>query len=154
MYSDFTESCLADEMAARHCICAVLDRLRAVGLAPERAGDVELVLAEAINNVVEHAYDGQSDGEIKLRVKLDSEYLIIRVQDEGVPLPTGRIPAAQLGDPSIPNEDLPEGGFGWFLIRSLTSAVRYNREDACNQLSLYFEIRDDDLPALTGSQLP
>ena len=33
------------------------------------------------------------------------------------------------------DKDLPEGGFGWFLIRSLTENLTYRRIDARNHLS-------------------
>lgn len=145
MLSDFTENCRADEQAARLCICAVLDKLRRTGLANDRAGDVELVLAEAINNIVKHAYADRIAGRIWLHVMLDTDHLIIRLRDDGCPLPANQIPTARLITPSKEKGILPEGGFGWFLIQSLTSAVRYHRDEGCNLLSLFFQIQDDDL---------
>jgi serine/threonine-protein kinase RsbW len=31
--------------------------------------------------------------------------------------------------------DLPEGGFGWYLIRSLTEELSYRRSNGINRLS-------------------
>lgn len=155
MLSDFTDSCVADEMKVRLCICAVIDRLRGAGLSPERAGDVELVLAEAINNIVEHAYAGVESGRIRIRVMLDRDHLVIRLRDDGRPLPAQQIPTARLIEPSRELGLLPEGGFGWFLIQSLTSAVRYDRDEGCNLLSLFFTIRAHDLaPVAESGPLP
>ncbi len=151
MHSDFTQSCLAQEMEARHCICAVVARLKDLGLAPERAGDVELVLAEAINNIVEHAYAGGDPGEVRVQAALSDDSLVIRLSDDGAALPEERIPAARLPDADGDLDDLPEGGFGWFLIRSLTSAVRYERSEGSNQLALFFKIDSDELPGLSHS---
>ncbi|WP_246139515.1 ATP-binding protein [Phaeobacter marinintestinus] len=155
MLNDFKESCETDQMEARRCILSVLDRLRRSGLSPERAGDVELVLAEAINNIVEHAYEAPGKGQIWLRVMMAADHLVIRLRDDGRPLPANRIPTARLIQPSKKHGILPEGGFGWFLIQSLTSAVRYDRDEGCNLLSLFFRIQAKDLvPPSESGPLP
>ena len=67
--------------------------------------------------------------------------LRITVQDRGVALVNG-IPEglpAELGDRL---EDLPEGGFGWFLIRQLSETVTYLRQGDRNNLSLTFPLSD------------
>ena len=48
-------------------------------------------------------------------------------------------------DLDVAREDLPEGGFGWFLIRQLAWDVRYVREGRTNRLFLAI-----DLAALAG----
>ena len=37
-------------------------------------------------------------------------------------------------------QDLPEGGFGWFLIRSLTRDLTYLREDGYNMLCFCVDV--------------
>ena len=36
----------------------------------------------------------------------------------------------------VPMQDMPEGGFGWFLIKDLAKDVTYHRVKAENHLSL------------------
>ena len=51
-------------------------------------------------------------------------------------LPDGRLAAA------AEIQDLPEGGFGWYLIRTLTTDLTYLREGICNTLSFCVDVDD------------
>lgn len=99
-------------------------------IAEDTRSSVELVLAEVLNNVVEHAYRG-NDGVIRLWVQLDGGTLRCQIEDEGLPLPGRQLPDPLLPDPSA----LAEGGFGWHLIRSLVADLAYQRLGAVNRLS-------------------
>lgn len=99
--------------------------------------DVEIVLAEAVNNIVEHAYDGLSFGALALRISLSRQSLRIDLIDWGRPLPNLAIPTGHAPDP----ESLSEGGYGWLLIRSLVSTLDYDRHADTNRLSLRFDLR-------------
>ncbi|MBL4926828.1 ATP-binding protein [Fuscibacter oryzae] len=90
----------------------------------------ELVLAEVLNNVVEHAY-ARYPGEIELRLTVDPACLHCQIIDSGLPMPEERLPA---GDPPNLGGDLPEGGFGWNLIRTLTTGLEYHRLAGRNYL--------------------
>ncbi|MGV8985087.1 MAG: ATP-binding protein [Cypionkella sp.] len=93
----------------------------------------EIILAEALNNVVEHAY-ARFSGEIEVEVRRDPDQLRFHIKDKGLPMPGAEPPAGRL--PRVgPFGDLPEGGFGWFLIRSLSCDLTYQREDGLNLLS-------------------
>jgi serine/threonine-protein kinase RsbW len=88
---------------------------------------VELVVAEVLNNVVEHAYAGTEGGRVRVTAWPAARGLVFRVEDEGCPMPGGRLPP---GDgPAIGPAigDLPEGGFGWFIIHKLTCDLTYRR---------------------------
>ncbi|SDC71502.1 ATP-binding protein [Ruegeria marina] len=133
---DFVVRFRATELEAREGICSVAERLIRQGLAAERTGDVEIALAEAINNVVEHAYSGIEPGQIQVCCRLLADNLEIRIHDRGKPMPDGNLPS---GDPIVP-ADLPEGGFGWFLIRQLVNEIEYQRLGQGNLLSLRFDL--------------
>lgn len=116
---------------------AVSLALRGLMRAPELAalnadgrGTAELVLAEVLNNVVEHAY-ARYPGEIELRLTVTPACLHCQIIDSGLPMPEGRLPP---GDPPDLGEDLPEGGFGWNLIRTLTTGLEYRRLAGRNHL--------------------
>lgn len=139
--TDRFELCfIATELEARGAIGSMMTRLAMLGLPANRAGDIQLVLAEALNNVVEHAYEGAGIGNVVVRCTLDPGCLELRIADIGKPLPGGVLPAAEFPDLAGPMNTLPEGGFGWCLIHELTSSVQYRRDGDCNYLSLGFEL--------------
>lgn len=140
MTVSFACSFQATELDARSGIGSVVEQLLTMGLPRDRADDVQIALAEAVNNVVEHAYANAPSGEVSIRCNLDPKQLWIDIQDAGVPFPGKQLPAGMPVNLSVPIEDLPEGGFGWFLIRELTSDIQYERKSGSNQLSLCFEI--------------
>lgn len=143
MAETFACSFTVAEQSARSCISAVMERLRDINLPADRTGDVQIALTEAINNIVEHAYVDTSDGEICITCDLSPKTLRIQINDSGLPLPGGELPAGLPADISGPLETLPEGGFGWYLIRELTCELQYKRLADGNELSLYFEIPAD-----------
>lgn len=108
------------------------------GLPPHKSDDVKIALAEAINNVVEHAYNGIAPAKVQVTCRLDRDRLDILISDTGHPLPGFRMPEGTPAPLGKTTQDLPEGGFGWFLFHQLTSDIQYERRDGCNRLSLRF----------------
>lgn len=103
-------------------------------LSDEGRGTAELVLAEVLNNVAEHAYADQA-GPVSLTIGRTEPGIGVLVVDQGRPMPGGEPPDGLLpGGSATALEDLPEGGFGWHLIRSLTTDLRYTRTNGCNRL--------------------
>lgn len=96
----------------------------------------ELVVAEVLNNIVEHAYQDRAGGRIILTLRFKADRLTVDFTDFGQPMPSGALPTGAPADLDVSPEDLPEGGFGWFLIRSLSDDLAYVREDNSNRLSL------------------
>lgn len=95
---------------------------------------VELVLAEVLNNVAEHAY-AEGPGPVAITLTPGQAGLFCLVVDQGSAMPDGHLPDGLLPDAAASLEDLPEGGFGWHLIRSLTHDLAYARTGGCNRLS-------------------
>lgn len=98
-------------------------------LAQADRSTAEIVLAEVLNNIVEHAYDGVS-GPIRLSVGTLPGRVFFRIEDEGRPMPGETLPLGHL--PAA--DDLAEGGFGWHLIRTLSCNLSYRRENGVNCL--------------------
>ncbi len=105
------------------------------GLDEELTSEICLVVAEALNNVVEHAYRYAEDGDIEIGVSLEKSLLTIEINDFGPPfnLPEASGPA-EINGQELAN--LPEGGFGWNLILMLTDDVSLNRRNNRNYLTL------------------
>ena len=125
-------------IAVRDALREILDHPVLAQLPEDARGTAELVLAEALNNIVEHAYD-RDDGPIGLRLQRQPTRLICDVFDAGAPMPNSELPKG-LAQPVGPNQDLPEGGYGWFLIRALTENLVYRRIAARNHLSFQLNI--------------
>lgn len=106
------------------------------GLSEDDCTQIELLLAEVLNNIVEHALRDHPDGVIELELSLGRDCADVRVSDDGAPMPQAFRPDmrnAALGpDPA----DLPEGGFGWDLIRQLARNLTYERRSGWNRLTL------------------
>jgi serine/threonine-protein kinase RsbW len=64
---------------------------------------------------------------------------MFRVLDHGAELPGHILPSGTLADLGQ-HSDLPEGGFGWHMIRALAKDVEYRRQNGCNQLSFRLDL--------------
>ena len=130
----------ATEADARRAVVELVRELATRGLDDDLLGTIEIVLAEVVNNIVKHAYEEREDGGVILRYCLTAEALRLRVVDDGKAFPGGDLPAGNLPDLAVARMDLPEGGFGWHLIRSLSSEVSYCRRAGVNDLALRFDL--------------
>ena len=116
-----------------------------LGSVPEaERGTAELVLAEALNNIVEHAY-AQGPGDIEVTIRRVQGDLDCRIVDKGLPMPGEDPPQGRL--PVQDPDDLPEGGFGWFLIRTLSRDLRYARVGGNNELTFRLDAGQSAEPA-------
>lgn len=138
MTQHFSHKFDATSLAARDGIAEVMRGVHAIGLPPAAAEDVEIALAEAVNNVIEHAYAGCRHHKIAVRARLSETELELRLVDNGRPLPGGHVPRHPCLDLDHPRDALPEGGFGWTMIHQLTGHVRYQRRSGRNVLTLRF----------------
>ncbi|MEM6480506.1 MAG: ATP-binding protein [Pseudomonadota bacterium] len=102
------------------------------------AGSVEIAAAEALNNVVEHAYRNADIGPIKIATYMDQSTLYLAIVDSGAPLPDTLPPSKRTFEKPDKADEPPEGGFGWNLIMHLCSDVRYQRLSNRNHLLLRF----------------
>jgi serine/threonine-protein kinase RsbW len=121
---------------------AALERLFAAlppGMLDDDArGSAEIVITEVLNNIVEHAYAGVA-GEIDVTIRPLEDGLHCMVTDRGTPLPDCALPGTGL--PDAAGDDLPEGGFGWYLIRTLSQDISYMRIGSANRLTFRLPAR-------------
>lgn len=124
----------ATDQDTRETLRDLLQVLERAGIGVEDSANAELILAEALNNVAEHAYaDGA--GPVELTVTIEQGGLDCAIADRGRPMPMGVVPTPGL--PVIaPPDDLPEGGFGWHIIRCLATNLSYQRVQGQNRLSM------------------
>ena len=121
-----------DALAVRRTLIALDAGLARHGIGATDRANAELVLAEILNNIVEHAYPAPG-GPVEVTVELVCGGLRCQIVDHGVALPGDCLPPpVDLPDPAA----LPEGGFGWPLIRHLSQDLSYCRAGDRNRLCL------------------
>jgi len=134
----FSRQFSASDAAVRILLAELRGWLTCLGMDEDICGSVEIVMAEALNNIVEHAYSGAGKGLVDVSVTQQTAQLSFTIRDEGQPMPGLRLPDNQLPDANGPLAELPEGGFGWFLIHHLTRQLSYERQG--DQNLICFEI--------------
>lgn len=89
---------------------------------PDLRDSLELAFDEAFTNIHRHAYRSSSDGPVTIQIKIDSDRLEFRFEDQGESFdPTG------LQDPDL---DTPaEGGLGVWIIRQVMDEFIYSADD-------------------------
>jgi len=99
----------------RHQVVRVLE---GHGLTTAAASDVALALSEAVANVVEHGYCGETGHDIRLQVLHEPGRLVLLLDDD-----------APCVDPETirprPLEELRPGGLGVHLMRAIMSDIAY-----------------------------
>ena len=130
-------------LAVRTALARILSDLETQGLRSDDLGKIEIVLAEALNNVVEHAYpEGTEPGLIDVDCRAEADGLHVRISDGGHAMPGGELPHGREAELGSALSDLPEGGFGWNLIRKLAQDVEYRRVDDRNVLKLRLPVSE------------
>ncbi|WP_420328037.1 ATP-binding protein [Mameliella sp.] len=139
----FLVCCRMDSTAedVRATLTGINALLQGQEMAPPPDSNWELVVAEVLNNIVEHAYEDRAGGDILLRLVFTPDRLSVESTDFGLPMPSGTPPSGAPADLDVPVEDLPEGGFGWFLIRSLSENLDYRHDGDSNRLRLSIPLR-------------
>lgn len=123
------------EMSVRHALAELRQRLMELDLSADDLGSVEVVLGEVLNNVVEHAYGQDEAGLVSMSCMPNGHVLRFRVEDEGAAFPQEQLPTGELPSCDGPLEALPEGGFGWYLVRNLAIDLDYRRMGGRNVLA-------------------
>ena len=125
----------AKDCEVRNALVAARQRLSVWGGDQDTLAAVEIVLAEVLNNIVEHAYAKIPPGEILLWIERRADALAVAVIDDGRPMPGEMMPDTRAPDLAVDVAELPEGGFGWGLIRALSSGLSYRRISERNRLA-------------------
>lgn len=100
---------------------------------PDLTMKINLVLEEAVSNIIYYAFDDDEIHKIEISIIKESNILTIEIIDDGIPFD----PASQKQpDISLPAEERPVGGLGIFLISKIMNTVKYSRNNNLNILTL------------------
>lgn len=109
-----------------------------LGLSNAFVMSLNLVLEEAVSNIIFYAYDDRKgEDEIRISLRRDDDTLTVSLVDAGKPFdPT------QKEDPdiSLSAEDRPIGGLGIYLVKQIMDEVSYERKDHRNYLCMKKQI--------------
>lgn len=99
--------------------------------------NLNLVLEEAVSNVIRYAYPTDVKNDISLTARLTDNNLIFTLTDSGEEFDPTQVPDA---DVTLSAEDRNIGGLGIFLIRNIMNRVEYQRIEGRNIFTLTKEI--------------
>lgn len=123
-----------------HLVAPWLHQLAAqAGMSEAATMQLELAVVEAVNNVVEHAYQLQDGHTVQVLGRFDAQRLVIEIWDTGMTMNTEKlekIKAEQDDDDAITLMLLEESGRGLRLMTQLVDDVDYLSDGMMNRLVL------------------
>jgi inorganic pyrophosphatase len=116
-----------------HSLCA------AAGFAPDEANRIEVCVVEAINNSIEHAYQGAPARTVEIELELLPNQLIIDVWDSGTSADADKMHADHRHALDIPSDavcDIAEHGRGLAVIQEVMDSFEYTPGRERNRLRM------------------
>ena len=102
-------------------------------ISPELSGHLELIMVEALNNAIEHAYQGEDGHKVDIELIDEPQKTVISITDYGQSAPS----LLHSQKKELPEEEfLPEGGWGLPLIQALADSIDYSSNSKNNLLIL------------------
>ena len=96
--------------------------LRNSGISIAEVKDIVLAIDEACQNIIRHAYGGDSDEKINLKITRQADKLLIYLRDFAAPVDVEAIKPREL-------EDVKPGGLGTHFITEIMDEVDYLKPD-------------------------
>ncbi len=106
---------------------------RKLEISPNDTFRLDLLLAEAVTNVIQYAYPDKGLHQIKVTFQYQKGIIRLEVQDEGQPFDPLQNPEV-IFPRSL--DEASEGGLGIHLIRSYADECMYKRENEKNILTM------------------
>ena len=102
-------------------------------LAPDVTFNLNLVLEEAVVNIINYAYPKEEHEKIYLSAKLHKGSIVLVLTDTGKEFDPTMAPDADI---TLSADERQIGGLGIFLIRQIMNEVKYERIEGKNILTL------------------
>jgi serine/threonine-protein kinase RsbW len=100
----------------------------AAGFTPVEGSEVEVCVVEAVNNSIQHAYQGDPGRSVELEITLLPGQLIFDVWDSGTPADAARMNADHRGALDVHLDcvkDISESGRGLAIIQEVMDSCEY-----------------------------
>lgn len=100
--------------------------------------NLNLVLEEAVSNVMLYAFPQNEEHTISLKAKTEDDMLAFELSDQGKEFdPISQAPEV---DTTLSVEERQIGGLGIFLIQQIMDVVSYERKDDSNILTMKIKL--------------
>jgi len=103
------------------------------GLPQALAMNINLVIEEAVTNIIFYAFTDDKKHQIKITISVNNSMLTIRITDDGIPFDPLLY---QKPDITSTAEERTVGGLGIFLISQMMDEIQYTRDKNQNILTL------------------
>ena len=101
-------------------IRSVMDKITSqTRLSEEDSGSIILAVDEACSNIIKHCCKNDPTRNIDLTIKLEADYLIITIVDNGIKFNIQSIKARDISD-------IKPGGLGVHIIKKVMDTVKYS----------------------------
>jgi anti-sigma regulatory factor (Ser/Thr protein kinase) len=128
------EARIANRLEDLRQVVAMVDRFGAANrIAAGILHDLNVVLDEALNNVITHGFPAGAKGEIVVRLALEDRAVVIEIVDGGRAFDPRQAPAPDL---TLPLRERRPGGVGIHFMKTLMDDVAYHRLDGQNVLRM------------------
>ena len=125
---------LKNEISEISKLAAFIEELgQELDLTPDLVFNLNLVLEEAVSNVILYAYSKGEQQEISLSANVSDNNLVFVLTDSGKEFDPTQAPDADI---TLSAEERQIGGLGIFLIRQIMNQIEYQRIDGKNVLTL------------------
>ena len=125
---------LANDISEISKLAAFVDEVgETFELAPDVVFNLNLVLEEAVVNVINYAYPKEEHQYIYLSAHLHDDSIVFVLTDTGKEFDPTLAPEADI---TLSADEREIGGLGIFLIRQIMNEVKYERIDGKNVLTL------------------
>ena len=125
---------LANDIAEISKLATFIEEVgEAFELTPDVIFNLNLVIEEAVVNVINYAYPKEEHQSIYLSANLHEDSIVFVLTDTGKEFDPTQAPEADI---TLSAEERPIGGLGIFLIRQIMNEVKYQRIDGKNVLTL------------------
>ncbi len=116
----------------------ILENIETVELKKSDIRKVEIASEEVLVNIINHAYQGQSDKIIKIQVDVNQHVIELKFFDNGPKFnPTEEEISYESG---LPLEERSLGGLGLIMIHQYMDDIKYERLGDMNRLTLTKQI--------------
>lgn len=103
------------------------------GLSLSLVMSLNLVLEEAVSNIILYAYPNAMGDEITIQVDQSEQMLVFTITDSGIAFDPTQVKDADI---TLPIADRPIGGLGIYLIKKIMNEVVYQRIEGSNVFTL------------------
>lgn len=102
-------------------------------LSPTLVFNLNLVLEEAVSNIILYAYPKQMGKEITVMADKNDNILVFTLTDTGEEFNPTEVPEVDI---NLSADERPIGGLGIFLIKNIMNEVEYQRIEGRNVFTL------------------